>query len=149
MQLKVKLDQLSSTLTKVAQDAYPKAGRLKSSIKVEIKDDDITISFENYGLAQDSGVQGAFGESRHPSGQGYNKWVAKYKPVKDKFGRPAPVGGPLSWGARVNIRKFGIPARPWIAKMISNIEAQIAKDIEVTLPPQIEQTIAKLLGTIK
>ena len=92
--------------------------------------------------------------TKHPSGQGYNKKVFGYKETTDKFGRPAPIGkfpytGPLSYGARVNIRKFGIPAKPWISKMIQNLSKEIAKDIEITLPPQIESEIAKLLGTIK
>ena len=71
-------------------------------------------------------------------------------PTKDRFGRPTPVGGNLKeWGARVNIRKFGIPAKPWIAKMLTSLSDQIAKDIEITLPPQIEAEVAKLLGSIK
>ena len=149
MKIDLKLDQLSQQLTNVAQDAYPEAGPLKSSIKVEVTDNDIVISFKNYGLFQDAGVQGAFG-TKHPSGRGYSKEIFRYKATKDKFGRPTPVGGNLKdWGARVNIRKFGIPAKPWIARMITNISDQIAKDIEITLPAQIEAEIVKLIGSIK
>lgn len=149
MKIDLKLDKLSSELTQTAQKAYPESGNLKSSIKVDITEDTITISFANYGLFQDAGVQGAFG-TKHPSGQGYDKRVFRYKATKDKFGRPTPVGGNLKdWGARVNIRKFGIPAKPWIAKMLTSLSDQIAKDIEITLPPQIEAEVAKLLGTIK
>jgi hypothetical protein len=149
MKIDLKLDQLSSQLTQTAQQAYPESGALKSSIKVEVTGDDIVISFKNYGLFQDAGVQGAFG-TKHPSGQGYNKTIFRYKPTKDRFGRPTPVGGNLKeWGARVNIRKFGIPAKPWIAKMLTSLSDQIAKDIEITLPPQIEAEVAKLLGSIK
>ena len=148
MKVNLKLDQFSQQLTAVAQQAYPESGALKSSIKVEITEDDIVISFNNYGLFQDAGVQGAFG-TKQPSGRGYSKEIFKYKAKKDKFGRPAPVGGNLNWGARVNIRKFGIPAKPWIARMITNISDQIGKDIEITLPPQIEAEIVKLLGSIK
>ncbi len=153
MKVNLKLDQFSQQLTAVAQQAYPESGTLKSSIKVEVTEDDIVISFKNYGLYQDAGVQGAFG-TKHPSGQGYNKKVFGYKETTDKFGRPAPIGkfpytGPLSYGARVNIRKFGIPAKPWIAKMLTSLSDQIGKDIEITLPPQIEAEIVKLLGSIK
>jgi hypothetical protein len=161
MEVNLKLDQFSQQLTNVAQQAYPESGKLKSSIKVEVTEDDIIISFLNYGLFQDAGVQGAFG-TKHPSGQGFNKEVFKYKPItkvfktkgknKDKKqgkARPVPVGGDLSFGARVNIRKFGIPAKPWIARMITNISDQAGKDIEITLPPQIEAEIVKLLGSIK
>ena len=149
MKVNLKLDQFSQQLTAVAQQAYPESGALKSSIKVEITEDDIVISFNNYGLFQDAGVQGAFG-TKNPSGRGYSKEIFKYKATKDKFGRPAPVGGNLKeWGARVNIRKFGIPAKPWIAKMLTSLSDQIGKDIEITLPPQIEAEIVKLLGSIK
>ena len=148
MEINLKLDQFSQQLTDVAQKAYPESGPLKGSIKVEVTEDNIVISFLNYGLFQDAGVQGAFG-TKHPSGRGYSKEIFRYKAKKDKFGRPAPVGGNLTWGARVNIRKFGIPAKPWIARMITNISDQIAKDIEITLPPQIEAEIVKLLGSIK
>lgn len=148
MEIDLKLEQLSDKLTQIAQGAYPESGRLKSSIRVTVTDEDVVISFANYGLFQDAGVQGAFG-SRNPSGQGYNKTVFRYKATKDKFGRPTPVGGDLPWGARVNIRKFGIPAKPWIKRMITSLSDEIAKKIELTLPPQIEAEIAKLLGTIK
>jgi hypothetical protein len=149
MKIDLKLDQLSSQLTQTAQQAYPESGTLKSSIKVEVTENDIVISFKNYGLFQDAGVQGAFG-TKHPSGRGYSKEIFKYKAKKDKFGRPTPVGGNLKdWGARVNIRKFGIPAKPWIARMITSLSDQIAKDIEITLTPQIEGEIVKLLGSIK
>lgn len=148
MEIDLKLEQLSDKLTQIAQGVYPESGRLKSSIRVTITEEDIVISFANYGLFQDAGVQGAFG-SRNPSGQGYNKSVFKYKATKDRFGRPTPVGGNLPWGARVNIRKFGIPAKPWIKRMILDLSEEIAKQIEITLPPQIEAEIAKLLGTIK
>lgn len=148
MKVDLKLDQLSSSLTKTAQDAYPKTGTLKSSIKVTVTEDDVVIAFANYGLFQDAGVQGAFG-TKHPSGGGFTKGVFKYKAKTDKFGRPAPVGGDLPWGARVNIRKFGIPAKPWIAKMLTNISDAISKNVEITLPPQIEAEVAKLLGSIK
>ena len=148
MKIDLKLDQLSSQLTQTAQQAYPESGTLKSSIKVEVTENDIVISFKNYGLFQDAGVQGAFG-TKNPSGRGYDKTIFRYKAKKDKFGRPAPVGGDLPWGARVNIRKFGIPAKPWIARMITSLSDQIAKDIEITLPPQIEAEVAKLLGSIK
>ncbi len=148
------LDKLSSKLTQIAQDSYPKSGALKSSIKVTIQDKDIKISFNEYGLYQDGGVKGAFGNAGNNSGQGYNKSIFKYKPTKDKFGRPAPIGkfpytGPLSYGARVNIRKFGIPAKPWIAKMLNSLTEEIVKDIELTLPPIIEKEIATLLAQIK
>jgi hypothetical protein len=148
MEVNFNLDKLSQQLTTVAQQAYPESGSLKSSIKVTTTEDTITITFKNYGLFQDAGVQGAFG-TKNPSGRGYSKEIFKYKAKKDKFGRPAPVGGNLNWGARVNIRKFGIPAKPWIARMITNISDQIAKDIEITLPPQIEAEIVKLIGSIK
>lgn len=148
MQIDLNLEQISQKLTAVAQQAYPESGSLKSSIKVTATEDTITITFKNYGLFQDAGVQGAFG-TKYPSGQGYNKEVFKYKAKKDRFGRPTPVGGDLPWGARVNIRKFGIPAKPWIAKMINNISEEVVKEIEITLPPQLEAEIAKLLGTIK
>ena len=65
-----------------------------------------------------------------------------------KFGFK-PVGGNLPYGARVNIRKFGIPAKPWIAKMLRSLEQEIAKEIEIELPDFIEAEIARLIGTIK
>jgi hypothetical protein len=149
MKIDLKLDQLSQQLTNVAQDAYPKTGALKSSIKVEIIDDSIVISFNNYGLFQDAGVKGVL-PSRNSSGQGFDKKVFQYKEVFSiKRKTLVPVGGNLPWGARVNIRKFGIPAKPWIARMITSLSDQIAKDIEITLPPQIEAEVAKLLGSIK
>lgn len=152
MKVEFDIKKFEGRLTSVAQAAYPEAGALKSSIKVEVTGaeggDLILISFNNYGLFQDAGVQGAFG-TKHPSGKGYDKKVFKYKATKDKFGRPAPVGGHLPYGAKVNIRKFGIPAKPWIAKMIQNISEEVAKDIELTLPPAIEEQIAQLLGQIK
>jgi hypothetical protein len=149
MEVNLKLDQFSQQLTNVAQDAYPKTGALKSSIKVEVTEDNIVISFNNYGLFQDAGVKGVFA-SRNSSGQGFDKKVFQYKEVFSiKRKTLVPVGGNLPWGARVNIRKFGIPAKPWIARMITNISDQIAKDVEITLPPQIEAEIVKLLGSIK
>jgi hypothetical protein len=148
MKIGLNLEKLSQQLTNVAQQAYPESGALKSSIKVEVTKDNVVISFLNYGLFQDAGVQGAFG-TKNPSGRGYSKEIFKYKAKKDKFGRPAPVGGNLNWGARVNIRKFGIPAKPWIAKMITNISEEVAKDSEINLNPQIEFAIVKLLESIK
>lgn len=149
MEITLGLKQISDKLTKIAQQAYPEPGKLKSSIKVTVTEEEVIISFANYGLFQDGGVQGAFGTTIFPSGQGYDKRIFKYKPTKDRFGRPAPVGGNLSYGARVNIRKFGIPAKPWIAKMLNNLSTEIANQIEITLPKYIETEIAKLLGTIK
>ena len=152
MKVEFDIKKFEGRLTSVAQAAYPESGDLKSSIKVEVTGEEggdlIQITFNNYGLFQDAGVQGAFG-TKHPSGKGYNGRVFKYKPVLDKFKRPAPVGGKLPYGAKVNIRKFGIPAKPWIARMIQNISEEVAKDIEMTLPPAIEKEIAQLLGQIK
>lgn len=149
------LDKLSSKLTQIAQDSYPQSGALKSSIKVTITDTEVKISFNQYGLYQDGGVKGAFGNAGNNSGRGYNKRIFKYKPTKDKFGRPAPVGGMFSsdkkadYAIRVSIRKFGIPAKPWIAKMLNSITEEIVKDIEITLPPIIEKEIVTLLAQLK
>ena len=148
MEINLNLEKYSANLTKIAQASYPESGNLKSSIRVSIQDNEILISFANYGLFQDGGVQGAFG-SRNASGRGYDKRVFQYKKERDRFGRPTPVGGNLPYGARVNIRKFGIPAKPWIAKMLNALSDEIAKEIEIELPAFIEAEIARLLGTIK
>ena len=152
MKIDLKLDQLSSQLTQTAQQSYQgpmKSGALRSSIKVDITEETVSITFKNYGLFQDAGVKGVF-SSRNSSGQGYDKKIYQYKEVFSiKRKTLVPVGGNLPWGARVNIRKFGIPAKPWIAKMLTSLSDQIAKDIEITLPPQIEAEVAKLLGSIK
>jgi hypothetical protein len=155
MEIKLDLQKYAQKLTKVAQEApKPFSGRatgaLRNSIKVEItgsaEGDLISIRFNNYGLFVDSGVRGTIGGN---TGQGYNKTSYGYKDKRDRFGRPAPVGGSLPWGARVNIRKFGIPAKPWIQNMLNAITEEIARDIELELPPIIENQIAQLLSTIK
>jgi hypothetical protein len=148
MEINLNLEKFSDKLTQIAQASYPESGNLKSSIRVSVTEDQIVISFANYGLFQDGGVQGAFG-TRNPSGRGYDKRIFQYKKETDRFGRPKPVGGNLPYGARVNIRKFGIPAKPWIAKMLNNLSDEIAKEIEIELPAFIEAEIARLIGTIK
>ena len=148
MDINLDLEKYSDKLTQIAQASYPESGNLKNSIRVSVQDNQVVISFLNYGLFQDGGVQGAFG-SRNVSGKGYDKRVFKYKQERDTFGRPKPVGGNLPYGARVNIRKFGIPAKPWIAKMLTNLSEEIAKEIEFELPDFIEGEIARLIGTIK
>ena len=151
MEINLGLEKYSSKLTQIAQASYPESGNLKSSIRVSITEDEVVISFANYGLYQDGGVKGVLSGL---SGQGFNKVTYNYKNKRDKFGRLKPVGkfpytGPLSYGARVNIRKFGIPAKPWISKMLNNLSQEIAKEIEFELPDFIEGEIARLIGTIK
>ncbi len=145
MEINVPLEKYSNKLTQIAQASYPESGNLKSSIRVSIEGNEITISFANYGLFQDGGVKGVLSGM---SGQGFNKVVYDYEDKRGKFGFK-PVGGNLPYAARVNIRKFGIPAKPWIAKMLNNLSEEIAKEIEIELPPFIEAEIARLIGTIK
>lgn len=166
MKIQFDLEKFQGKLTQIAKSAYPESGALKSSIKVEITGGDtgdlIEISFNNYGLFQDAGVKGVF-NSENSSGRGYDGRVFQYKNTtkvfkskakkqnKEKKNEPrlVPVGGDLAFGARLNIRKFGIPAKPWIAKMLQNLSDEVAKEIEMELPPAIEKEIAKLLGQIK
>jgi hypothetical protein len=145
MEINVPLKKYSNKLTQIAQASYPESGNLKSSIRVSITDDEVVISFANYGLFQDGGVKGVLSGM---SGQGFNKVSYEYKDKRGKFGFK-PVGGNLPYGARVNIRKFGIPAKPWIANMLTNLSEEIAKEIEFELPDFIEAEIARLIGTIK
>ena len=146
MEINLNLEKYSDKLTQIAQASYPESGNLKSSIRVSITEDEVVISFANYGLFQDGGVKGVFGGM---SGQGFNKVTYQYKNARGKFGRLKPVGGNLPYAARVNIRKFGIPAKPWISKMLRNLSEEIAKEIEFELPDFIEAEIARLIGTIK
>jgi len=155
MEIKLDLKKYEGKLTQIAQEApKPFSGRstgaLKSSIKVEItggeSGDLISVKFNNYGLFVDAGVKGTIGGS---SGKGYSGKSYGYQNKKDRFGRPSPVGGDLPWGARVNIRKFGIEAKPWIQNMINAITEEMGKDIALDLPPIIEKQIAELLSTIK
>ena len=145
MEINLGLEKYSDKLTQIAQASYPESGNLKSSIRVSITDNEVVISFANYGLFQDGGVKGVLSGM---SGQGFNGVSYQYKDKKGKFGFK-PVGGNLPYGARVNIRKFGIPAKPWIAKMLRSLEQEIAKEIEIELPDFIEAEIARLIGTIK
>ena len=48
MEIDLKLEQLSDKLTQIAQGAYPESGRLKSSIRVTVTDEDVVISFANF-----------------------------------------------------------------------------------------------------
>jgi len=156
MEIKLDLEKYAGKLTQIAQEApKPFSGRstgaLKSSIKVEItggeEGDLISITFNNYGLFVDAGVKGTKSGS---SGKGFNGKNYQYKEVFGIKSRSLlPVGGPLPWGARVNIRKFGIEAKPWIQNMINAITEEMGKDIASDLPPIIEKQIAELLSTIK
>jgi hypothetical protein len=119
MKVNLKLDQFSQQLTAVAQQAYPESGALKSSIKVEVTEDDIVISFKTTVCFRTPEFKEHL-ELRIHLAEGTAKRSLDTKQRRDKFGRPAPVGGNLNWGARVNIRKFGIPAKPWIARMITS-----------------------------
>jgi hypothetical protein len=169
MSIDFDLTKYQAKLTQIAQQADKPfkrpTGALQNSIRVEITGTEqgelISIKFNEYGLYVDAGVEGAFG-TKHQSGKGYNKKVFKYEPITKVFkrkggqepkegakARPVPVGGSLYFGARVNIRKFGIPARPWIQNMLTALQQELEREITNDLPPIIENKITELLAQLK
>jgi len=154
------LEQFEQGLTNTAQTAVRQfgtksTGALKSSVKVEItgkgSEELVSISFNNYGLFIDAGVDGAESTGAGKTGKGYFGTSYKYKPTMMKK-RPklfAPVGGKLPFLARIHIRRFGINAKPWIQQVVDAVNEQLVDDIEFILPKQIESQVVEILKQIK
>jgi len=120
-------------------------GNLINSIEVEViqEDEDNTayrLSFNDYGLYLDEGVDGASPEGRGKTAGGAQglqfRFSGRFKMIGDPSGR-------LDWGARVNIYKLGIKPRPWIYNAITNIVDSMTIAIENDLAPEIETLIVE------
>ena len=117
-------------------------GNLLNSIEVEViqEDEDNTayrLSFNDYGLYLDEGVQGTVSGRTGGGAQGLQfRFSGRFKMIGDPSGR-------LPWGARVNIYKFGITPRPWIYNAITNIVDSMTIAIENDLAPEIETLIVE------
>jgi hypothetical protein len=155
MDLEFDITRFQDKLTAAARASVTRFGSgsaLKNSVQVITRETPdgakIFISFNNYGLYIDAGVVGANGGNA--SGRGYFGTTYRYKRVFGvKSKSLVPVGGDLPFGARVKIRKFGIAAKPWIQKMVDSVSEELVKDIELTLPPIIEERIVSLLAQLK
>lgn len=155
MEIQFDISRFEDKLTAAAKASVTRFGSssaLKNSVKVDVKDTDdgakLFITFNNYGLFIDAGVVGANGGNA--SGRGYFGTTYRYKRVFGVKSRSlVPVGGDLPFGARVKIRKFGIAAKPWIQKMVDAVSEELVKDIELNLPPIIEERIVSLLAQLK
>ena len=153
----LQLDKITGQLTQTAK-AVPTSsitgkpwknvgGTLNNSIKVDTEkagtEDVLVLSFRNYGLYLDSGVNG-IDKSVTPSlrslfgpGQFKNKRFGK--------GQASPVGGNLSFGGRVNIRRFGIEPKPWIRNVIDVLSEEIMDFEKINLPQQIREQLVEQL----
>ena len=112
------------------------SGALQKSIRAEVRDDgQIAIIYNRYGAYQDLGVNGL--ERRWGSPFSFSN-------SRNRFGNPNPVGGDLPWGARVNIRKFGIRPQYWASGPdgIPLINPQATQILEEELASAIEQFVA-------
>lgn len=82
-------------------------GALKNSIRAEVRGSgEIAVIYNRYGAYQDLGVNGV----ERSYGAPFN-----YTNSVNRFGNLNPVGGGLPWGARVNIRKFGLKPQYWLS----------------------------------
>ena len=109
-----------------------KTGRLANSVRVSYVDDDVEpnfqITMENYGIYQDSGVNGTrSGFSPNPE--------SFYSPGKFKS---SVIGGPLPFLVRKSIAEKGFRPRPFIipsvTRLLNNLEPELtnagAEDID-------------------
>lgn len=110
-----------------------KTGRLANSVQVSYQEDNdetsFLISMEDYGIYQDSGVQGTrTGFSMNPE--------SFYSPGKFKS---KVIGGPLPFPVRKSIAEKGFRPRPFIipstTKLLKNLEPELieagAEDIDL------------------
>jgi hypothetical protein len=90
-------------------EAPEDTGALRNSIRAEVKPDgEISIIYLRYGAYQDLGVRGVVSSDKAPNSP------FQFKDKRTRFGALSPVGGNLSYGARVNIRKLGLSAQNWL-----------------------------------
>jgi hypothetical protein len=89
------------------QRAPVDTGALRDSITYGVDSDGLVISYLQYGVYQDLGVRGVVSSNKAPNSP------FSFKEKRTRFGALSPVGGDLPYGARVNIRKFGLTATGW------------------------------------
>jgi hypothetical protein len=153
----LQLDKITGQLTQTAKDVPTSnptgkpwknvGGTLNNSIKVSTekagKEDVLVLSFRNYGLYLDSGVNGTLSSILPSRRSLFSPGNFLDKTFGD--GRVSPVGGKLSFGARVNIRKFGIAPRPWIRNVIDALTEEILDFEKVNMPQQIREQLVDQL----
>ncbi len=130
-------DKYNDVLTQAALEAYDQSGIrnrtgvLRRSIQVTVNPEGYELTFENYGLFQDSGVQGT---KSGITGRGYNNNQYKFNPNKEA------IGGILPIAARISIHEEGIVPKPWIDRALQYINETAVKEFEIDIPKEIEKT---------
>jgi hypothetical protein len=110
-----------------------------NSIKVEVggteDEPEYILSFNNYGLFLDAGVQGKLGGR---SGAGYDGTLYKFDGKVNLTVPKTPKPG----------SGFGIAPRPWIANAIDAITKAAAEGFETQLSAEIEKSIVQTIENI-
>jgi len=111
-------------------------GALRDSIRAEVRSSgEIAVIYNQYGAYQDLGVNG----TQRSYGSPFT-----FKDVRTNKGVLAPVGGDLPFGARVNIRKFGLRPKYWLTDPNGSpiIPNDILQTIETDLANYMEEIVS-------
>jgi hypothetical protein len=133
-------EQYNDILTQAALKAYDqsgiknKSGKLRRSIQVTTTQDGFQLTFENYGLYQDSGVKGTVSGT---TGLGWNNARFSFNPDKEA------IGGILPIAARIKIHEEGIIPKPWIDKAIEYITETAAVELGIDIAKNIEKKFSE------
>ena len=133
-------EKYEDSLTQAALKAYDqsgiqnRSGKLRRSIQVTTNPDGYELTFENYGLYQDSGVAGTISGR---TGAGYQNARYSFKPDKEA------IGGVLPIAARIKIHEEGIVPKPWIDKALEYITETAARDFEMDITQNIEKEFSQ------
>lgn len=114
-------------------------GALRNSIRAEVRSSgEIAVIYNQYGAYQDLGVRGVVSSNKAPNSP------FQFKDKRTQFGALSPVGGNLPYGARVNIRKFGLTPKNWITDSNGNpiIPNNILQTAEIDLANYIEKIVS-------
>jgi len=150
MLIKLNLEDYTNLLRTAAMEALAnspvgrRTGALMNSIRVTVEgteeDPIYNLTFNDYGLFLDEGVQGTLGGS---TAGGFQGLAFKYS------GAFKMIGGNLPYGARRNIYKFGLKPRPWVQSAVDAIGQMAAMSIERDLPKEIEDEIVRTINSLQ
>ena len=108
-------------------------GSLKVTKIMDAQGERIVLSFNDYGVFLDEGVQGKLGGATGKGAGGFQFYFKKGQ------GLPTPTRPPYSGYG------FGIKARPWVAQFLAKIETDIlpkmGEEIFLDLDSYVEQQI--------
>ena len=120
---------------KIIEKGLFKTGNLVNSVSYAVIDDNLSVSMNDYGFYQDSGVKGTKGWKNPRTNQTYAaSGESLFAPGQFKS---KAIGGPLPLPVRFSIAKYGFQPRPFILNAYVNNASYIE---ELTIEPVYSST---------